>query len=205
MWSVIAVLLLLLLLCMICGGQTQKQNNALQFYKDVFSKADFDELKTRLHHIRLHTDPRTNERISTGISYQKKPEIYDLVYKYFPNAENPPSFPMEYRKYPTGSKGMKMHQDLAMYDTTDYYEAVLTIENTSDSEFVYYDHDGHLQSTWVAPNSVVLVKPNTVVHGVSPVSTGTRTILKFIVGANCRGKENRAYAKELQHVNELTK
>jgi len=170
----------------------------LKIYENVFSKSDFERLKKIVCTLRLYEDPRISSRTSTCISYETDRDIYDLVYQYFPSAQNPPSYPIEYRKYNTGSKGMDMHSDLAIYDDTEYYEAVLTVENTSDSRFMYYDTTGRVRSIWLPPNSLVLVKPNTVVHGVGPVSIGYRTILKFIVGANCKGKENSSFYNELK-------
>jgi hypothetical protein len=136
----------------------------------------------------LQADPRTKERTSVCITEK---EINDLVYKYFKNAENPPSFPIEYRKYSKGSKGMQMHKDMNLFDNHNYYEAVLTIENTSNSLFKY---DNKEMS--VPPNTLVLVKPNTVIHGVTPVTQGYRTILKFVVCAHCNGLENNNFFNE---------
>lgn len=152
---------------------------------NFLSTNDFKQLKVLLKEYKLLNDPRTNERKSICIMDKK---ITDLIYKYFRYAENPPSYPIEYRKYDTGSQGMHMHKDIDLFDNQNYYEAVLTLENTSDSRFLYNE-----KSVWLPPNTLVLVKPNTVVHGVSPVTKGHRTILKFIICSKCSGLENKNF------------
>ena len=150
-----------------------KFRNSFEIKYNFLSKNDFEQLKVLLKEYKLLNDPRTNERKSICIMDEK---IIDLIYKYFRHAENPPSYPIEYRKYDIGSQGMHMHKDIDLFDNKNYYEAVLTLENTSDSKFLYND-----KSIWLPPNTLVLVKPNTVIHGVSPVTKGYRTILKFII------------------------
>tara|TARA_Y100000389_G_scaffold142969_1_gene141077 strand:+ start:1191 stop:1772 length:582 start_codon:yes stop_codon:yes gene_type:complete len=162
-----------------------KFRNSFEIKYNFLSKNDFERLKVLLKEYKLLNDPRTNERKSICIMDKT---IVDLIYKYFRYAENPPSYPIEYRKYDTGSQGMHMHKDIDLFDNKNYYEAVLTLENTSDSKFLYND-----KSIWLPPNTLVLVKPNTVIHGVSPVTKGYRTILKFIICSKCSGLENKNF------------
>jgi hypothetical protein len=186
--TVLFVLFLYFIIKLIFHIYKQKMKKDLVIKYDFFSKRDFTKLKSLLSKHTPEPDPRTKERTSVCITDK---EINDLVYKYFKNAENPPSFPIEYRKYSKGSKGMQMHKDMILFNNHNYYEAVLTIENTSDSLFKYENKE-----ISVPPNTLVLVKPNTVIHGVSPITKGYRTILKFVVCDHCNGLENNNFFNE---------
>ena len=57
---------------------------------------------------------------------------------------------------------------------------MLTLENNSDSIFEF-NVDDTIHSVEPKPNSLVLVKPSSIYHRVSPLEKGERTILKFIL------------------------
>jgi len=88
-------------------------------------------------------------------------------------------FPTEYRVYGEGSNGMKAHRDLVMFDRPQT-EMVYTTHNDSDSQFHWTDSEGKQHSFSPQPNDVVLVKANGPVHGVTPLTQGTRGIVKFL-------------------------
>lgn len=90
----------------------------------------------------------------------------------------PADVPVEYRIYPQGSC-MDWHQDVALY-TTPQYELVFTLENTSDSQTQWRDADGRRRGGWTEPNSVIMVRAENVVHRVTPITTGERSIVKFV-------------------------
>lgn len=182
---VFTFIIIVLLILVIYYSFLNKYINSFSIKYNFLSKNDFNQLNILLKKYKLQKDTRINERKSVCIMDKT---IQDLIYAYFRYAENPPSYPVEYRKYDTGSKGMHMHKDIDLFDNKDYYEAVLTLENTSDSRFLYND-----KSVWLPPNTLVLVKPNTIIHGVSPVTKGYRTILKFIICSNCSGLENKNF------------
>jgi hypothetical protein len=186
--TVLFVLFLYFIIKLIFHIYKQKIKKDLVIKYNFLKTKDFQVLKSLLSKHTPAPDPRTKERTSVCITDK---EINDLVYKYFKNAENPPSFPIEYRKYSKGSKGMQMHKDMILFNNHNYYEAVLTIENTSDSLFKYENKE-----ISVPPNTLVLVKPNTVIHGVSPITKGYRTILKFVVCDHCNGLENNNFFNE---------
>lgn len=95
---------------------------------------------------------------------------------------------VDYRQYPAGSPGMDWHRDVRVMSneaTPDYYEAVLTLWNDSDCTFDYIDPlTGKVTSLHTKPNTLVLVRPEGVMHRVSPSSTGTREILKCVFTKN---------------------
>ena len=88
-------------------------------------------------------------------------------------------FPVEYRVYGEGSSGMAGHRDLVMFDKPQT-EMVYTTHNASDSEFFWIDRRGQEHRFAPQPNDVVLVKANGPVHGVTPLTEGTRGIVKFL-------------------------
>ena len=100
--------------------------------------------------------------------------------------------------YPTGSNGMRWHMDTSMF-TPNCFEVVLTLENTSDSKFLY---DMLFTKEIIPkPNTIAIVKPVSVLHKVTPVTVGYRTILKFIiefVDENNENKFNGNFENELK-------
>ena len=90
-----------------------------------------------------------------------------------------PTYPIEYRKYPKGSQGMPWHQDTSLF-TPDAFEVVLTITNSSDSKFLWQE-GGKERSVNPQANTLAVVKPTSVLHSVSSVNYGERTILKFVI------------------------
>tara|TARA_B000000475_G_scaffold221447_1_gene184694 strand:+ start:2708 stop:3271 length:564 start_codon:yes stop_codon:yes gene_type:complete len=108
------------------------------------------------------------------------PYVYDMLGRiaprgYWVSREVPP----EYRVYFTGSSGMAWHRDQRVIDG-DYLEAVLTLHNTSDSEF---EHKALFGTRSIRPRvgTLVMVKPGGIYHRVTPVTTGSREILKFVL------------------------
>jgi hypothetical protein len=86
--------------------------------------------------------------------------------------------PIEYRKYQVGGGGMKWHRDVSLIGRQ--YECVYTLTNTSDSQTVWRDWLGRQHPVWAEPNSLIVVQARGVMHGVSPVTIGERTIVKFV-------------------------
>ena len=100
--------------------------------------------------------------------------------------------------YPTGSNGMRWHMDTPMF-TPNCFEVVLTLENTSDSKFLY--DMLFTKEVTPKPNTLAIVKPVSVLHKVTPVTFGYRTILKFIVeflDENNQNKFNGNFENELK-------
>ena len=86
--------------------------------------------------------------------------------------------PIEVRKYPLGSH-MKWHRDELMHDSRQY-ECVLTIDNISDSITEYIDLFGVIHSIKTEPNSLMITRADGALHHVTPISYGSRTIIKFV-------------------------
>lgn len=118
-------------------------------------------------------------------SFRMDPSEFDKEYAILDTLVGPEfkvlrKIPMEYRMYPTGSSGMDWHSDQKDLEG-DYYEAILTLSNSSDSVFQYKNLFGLQKTVYCPPGRLVLVRPNGPSHRVTPVTKGSREILKFIV------------------------
>jgi len=83
------------------------------------------------------------------------------------------NFPIEYRKYVSGSF-MNKHRDQLIYKKPQY-ECILTLSNSTDS----YTILGH-KKIKSKPNSLIIVKAQGIEHEVTKVNEGERYFLKFI-------------------------
>jgi hypothetical protein len=179
-------------------------NNNLWIYPNFFSHNEFNKIMSLCKNLKFKNDQRVNSRKTLCLKYSEHEKIYNLIYKNkkFINAikkiskkkyKIKPSFPIEYRIYPTGSSGMRWHEDTSMF-TPDCLEVVLTLINTSDSQFVWKEYNN--KNIIPKENTLVIVKPSSVLHKVTPVNHGIRTILKFIV--EFEGSEPKSnYYKEI--------
>ena len=93
-------------------------------------------------------------------------------------ALKPSDVPVEYRIYPSGGS-MDWHRDVALY-TEPQFEIVCTIHNSSDSRTEWKDiKTGRRRAIRSEPNSVLIVQADSVVHRVTPITKGERSIVKF--------------------------
>jgi hypothetical protein len=170
------------------GGN--KQN--LWIEQNFFSDTEFTNILNYCNQLSLKNDPRSLERVTLCLNPSVHKNIYDYIYKNtkFINYINSikdtdisakfvPSYPIEYRKYFTGSKGMPWHKDTSLFDP-DCFEIVLTLTNTSDSTFEWSENN-KINKLEPKPNTLVIVRPNSVEHRVTELTRGNRTILKFII------------------------
>jgi len=172
--------------------------NQLGFGKSIwieenfFSKNNFEEILNYTSKLEVKDDPRSSNRFSLCLENKAHQKFYDMIYKNdkfisliqnikskYHTTKTYPSYPIEYRKYFTGSKGMDWHQDMSLL-SPDAYEVVLTLNNNSDSEFKWIFNNKEY-SLSPKPNTLAIVKPETILHNVTPVNYGERTILKFII------------------------
>ena len=87
-------------------------------------------------------------------------------------------FPVELRRYLVDSE-MGWHSDEMLYSEPQV-ECVLTLMNTSDSETQWETKQGHIVSTFMKPNSLLLVRAEGPRHRVTPLTRGDRVIAKFV-------------------------
>jgi len=137
----------------------------------------------------------------------KDKTVYDIFYgdKYIRKIQrkvNPKiyssDFPIEHRFYHKESEGMKWHKDTLLYEKPQY-EAIYTIDNLSESETQWYDNKDKLNSLWTEPNSLLIVKAQGYMHGVTPPKSGIREILKLIYTQT--DKVNNNYHREINRFN----
>lgn len=158
---------------------------------------------------KLNEDERVTDRKTLCLDPKKHEKLYEAIYddekfqNYIKQISTQkfrirPTFPIELRKYPTGSKGMGWHIDTSLFDP-DCFEIVLTLENTSDSTFVY---DYYKKNTiYPKSNTMAIVRPGSVLHKVTPINYGYRTILKFVVeflDENNTNRQKDNFKKELK-------
>ena len=86
---------------------------------------------------------------------------------------------------------MDWHQDVSMFKP-DCLELILTLENNSNSKFMWLNNKNEVKTINTLENMLIIVKPNTVYHKVSNVN-GNRKILKFIVQFQNSKKKNTFY------------
>ena len=174
------------------NGGGLKYDNSLWIEENFFSEKEFEEIKEYCNNLELKEDPRSNNRLSLCLNPKQHKYLYDTIYKNkkfikFINSikdndmeiKLTPTYPIEYRKYPKGSQGMPWHQDTSLF-TPDAFEVVLTITNSSDSKFLWQE-GGEERSVNPQANTLAVVKPTSVLHSVSSVNYGERTILKFVI------------------------
>jgi hypothetical protein len=90
-----------------------------------------------------------------------------------------PSLPIEYREYSHGSS-MPWHRDTIVTNNgTPQIELVFTIRNTSNSRTEWFsDKTRTTHRVHSEPNSVMITQGGSVMHQVTPLTSGERTIVK---------------------------
>lgn len=90
--------------------------------------------------------------------------------------------PIEFRYYDIGSS-MKWHRDAIVTDNrngTPQIEVVYTLHNISDSKTEWInDKNGQLNEIISEPNSIMITQGGSVLHQVTPVTSGNRAIIKI--------------------------
>lgn len=87
--------------------------------------------------------------------------------------------PVEVRLYPPGSS-MAWHRDEKLLKDENQLELVFTVLNSSDSRTEFKNPDSSITSKRTAPNSLIAVFANGVLHRVVPGTTGERIIVKAV-------------------------
>ena len=173
--------------------------NQVYYIDNILSNEDYEYIKNYTNNIKnlknegfRYIKPINDKRIN-DIFYSKK--MINKINKIINNKIMKSDFPIEYRIYPTGSKGMHCHKDALLYDKPQY-EVVFTIENESDSYTNWYSFLGFNNKIYTKPNSAIIVKAQENTHCVSPVNNGYRKILKLIYTQT--NKYNDNYVQELK-------
>ena len=183
------------------NNQKGGSNNDLWIEENFFSKTDFEEIINYTKKLKLKDDTRTSSRLTLCLNPKEHSKLYTIIYKNDKfinfiksikdknmNIKLNPSYPIEYRKYFTGSNGMSWHIDTSLFEP-DAFEVVLTLTNTSDSKFLWEENNIE-KSINPKPNTIAIVRPTSVMHKVTPVTYGERTILKFIIEFVEKGKKD---------------
>lgn len=149
---------------------------SLLVYENFLSDSEVDYVRRRCKSLTMYIDNNVPERIS---SRDDLPDIRSIISSHL-KGNVIDEVTIQYRLYFEGSKGFTWHKDQTVLDVDfRYYEASLTLTDTSDCKFEYIKDD-KIYSMKLKPNTLILVKPNDIVHRVSPLNYGRRTILKFV-------------------------
>jgi len=191
------IVIFILIILFICFYQ--KEENIL-YISDFLSTKHFNLIKKNLNYENFKSEnfrnikPLNNKLIS-NIFYS--PFYLNKINKLIKKKLFKSEFPIEHRIYPTGSEGMRWHIDTLLYEKPQY-EAVFTINNTSDS-YTKWFNGKRIMKKYTEPNSLLLVKANGDYHKVTPVNKGIREILKIIYTQTKRTNKN--YDRELKRFN----
>lgn len=182
-------------------GGNYTNNDSLWIEENFFSKKEFSDILKYCSILNLKNDIRSNNRLTLCLNPNVHKNLYKMIYKnrklvkFINKIKNSnhyikhnPSYPIEYRKYFTGSNGMDWHVDTSLFEP-DCFEIVLTLTNTSDSRFEYIEN-GIVKSILPKENTLAIVRPQSIPHQVTSVNYGERTILKFIIEFIEKGKNN---------------
>jgi hypothetical protein len=162
----------------------------LFFFKVPFTIESHDpaEMNRWLRDIRLvsnqsfETDAHVGQsgRRSTPLDPEKYPHVYHYLDAMFSGFRVSRAIPVEHRLYFTGSNGMDWHKDERLLPGIKYYEIVWTLHNDSDSVF-QWSQWGVTRTLRPKAGTLVWVRPEDICHRVTPVTRGSREILKFVV------------------------
>lgn len=194
-------LIILIFLVIILLYFSKSENKDIMIIDNFFDNYTFGKIIHNLDGLKFKNDNRITSRKTICLDKNKYKKLYDLIYKnkkFKQTVETLnknifltyPDFPIEYREYPNGSSGMRWHQDVSLF-SPDCLEVVLTLENNSDSKFQWKENN-KIKEIKPKRNTLVIVKPQTVFHRVTPVK-GNRKILKFIVQFKDSKKTNIYY------------
>lgn len=164
-----------------------KEMYGLRYIENFFSEEDFRRIKNECLKLKDKLKKEKNS-IAVGRIGTTLPEEHPisqicnseetLKNLKLPKDVLPSDTPVEYRVYPKGGQ-MEWHKDTVLY-TKPQYEMVYTVDNTSDSQTLWYDtKKNKVNALKTKPNSMIIVKADDVQHAVSEVTTGERSILKF--------------------------
>lgn len=192
------------------NGSNLIYKNKLFKYSNFFRKNDFDKIKSYCQNLKLKYNKRNSLRKTICLNISSHHNLYNLIYnnEKFINLikkiskdkkiKKYPSYPIEYRIYPTHYNGMEWHKDKSLF-SKNALEIILTLSNTSDSKFLWKTDELYPKINEIKPleNTLVILEQNSILHKVTPLNFGTRTILKFIV-EYIDSEPNENYFKEIK-------
>ena len=175
------------------------------YARDFFSPDDFRVVREACETLRasLATERRACAKQRLGVMIPREHVVHrafmnqtvaDRISRLVGKDLQPADVPVEFRVYPPGS-AMDWHQDVALY-TEPQYELVFTLDNTSDSQTQWQDGEGARRGGWTEPNSVIVVRAESVIHRVTPITKGERSIVKFAFTSTL--EKTREYYENLQ-------
>ena len=154
------------------------------------------QLDNRCCERRTYMFKKNNSNFRTLKKLIHSSKLIKILEKNIKKKEKYTNFPYEYRLYDKDSQGMRWHVDKPIFDG-DYYECVLTLNNTSNSKFRFINKRGKKKFIKTRPNTLICVLPKTIKHSVSPTEYGERRIIKFVIKFK-GNKINNNYKNEIK-------
>jgi hypothetical protein len=153
------------------------QNKNIIVIPNVYLDSQFYEIEkhTRVHRDILYNLP--NDPFMPGRKNFKIPKIEALNLHGY---THDPNMYVDYGVYYTGSEGMDWFKD-AMKAKGNTYDAFLIILDDSNSKFQYKNAFGLIKTLNIDKNTLVLIKPGTIEYRFTPVQTGNKEILNFVL------------------------
>jgi hypothetical protein len=158
-------------------------NNEIYILEDIFDIEYIEKIVNPIHLIEY------NDKFYSILKKEDYQELYKIIYennklkKYikekFNKELNYPSYPIEYRLYKKGCKGMNWHQDKSILNKK-YLECILVLHNDSNSHFTYYKNY-KIHKYYQKMGSFILLYPCDIIHSIEPFEYGSKKILKFII------------------------
>jgi hypothetical protein len=172
------------------GGYKVDFSSEAVYKENIYSNKDFNTILKYASTIKdsdMSYDPKATGRAMYVISNSNpiisticSDDLINQIRKITGNKNLKPclEIPIEYRKYVIGSY-MDWHKDTKMLPDQLQYECVITLTNNSDS-YTLLEYNTGIKKLITKPNSLLVVRANGINHKVTPLTKGTRTILKIV-------------------------
>lgn len=186
--------------------RSQFERDGVVCLRDAF--ANHSDMQRASAHTQVFADARVPSRksqclpeehaVAQGVYTDSRVNgIFEDLHGY-PLARSP-HFPTEYRTYPPQSAGMHAHSDLTMFSPPQT-ELVYTVRNSDDAtRFRWWGADGEMHVIRPEPNDLVMVRASGALHDVTPLSNGTRSIVKFVAHAPNAIPDEKTLGTQRQH------
>lgn len=163
--------------------------NYIYIKNNFLIESDIHKLKNELKKIQKNNDFKDEDHKKyILLDSIKHKVIYDIIYEniFLKNKMKKeynidlqyPKYPIEYRIYKNNVELIPWHQDKKLMDN--YLECIYIIKNSSDSYFQYIKNL-MLNKYYQKDNDLIIVKPRDIIHNITEIHKGDKTILKFII------------------------
>ncbi len=189
--SLLIILLILFIILIIIVYYLYFLENYIYIKSNLLEEVDIRELNKELKNIQEDNNEEFKHEDYKKyllLDSTKHKKIYDIIYKneFLKNKIKKdfnielqyPKYPIEYRIYKDDIELIPWHQDKKLMNN--YLECIYIIKNNSDSYFQYIKNF-KINKYYQKENDLIIVKPNDLIHNITKINEGEKTILKFII------------------------